>query len=434
MANRPDSLANYNPPSTNDPAGSIKDQVYSGGSISETGSRAFARFVHDVLAMCYRLVRESGNSLNGSTDTQNTSQYYDGLDHKINRDAISISRRFARENALTNQFYGIDSPYGPDYSNNEFFYHAAFGNGAYAFLYTDKTSFVPKVLSVSLGGNNGILYDSSISGMGLSSSKTPMIFFSDGSNRFCVATSNNANSISAGVFAYSTNLSSWTNVVYESDGARPGGVCIGQIGSKMIIAAYDDPNNSIYYSDSQGSSGTWNRLSLTATTPNYKPVVCASGPNGMIWVDESQSIVRYSANGITWTTCSLGGNTISSPVAACRTDDAFIVMTDDYVWITDDGDYTTLRRYAKPRPYLFREVFAADGVIGICCASNNSSIYTTTPSELRNNNWYYRGTIPPGSSGATKSSVASGDSVVFIGNGDATGDSADIVATAIIHE
>jgi hypothetical protein len=93
MANKIVDLDIYNAVTPNNPDGSLKDRVYSApGVVSEEGSRAYGRFIQDLLNVFHRLVRDDGGSLNGATDEQLNSQFYDALVAKMNALDVSISR------------------------------------------------------------------------------------------------------------------------------------------------------------------------------------------------------------------------------------------------------------------------------------------------------------------------------------------------------
>jgi hypothetical protein len=93
MANKITDLDIFNAATANNPDGSLKDRVYSApGVISEEGSRAYGRFFQDVLNVFHRLVRDGGGSLNGATDEQLNSQFYDALIAGIKATDLSISK------------------------------------------------------------------------------------------------------------------------------------------------------------------------------------------------------------------------------------------------------------------------------------------------------------------------------------------------------
>lgn len=87
MATRLTDLDIHITPDTDNPDGRLKDDVYSAGDppvLLESGSDAKADYpVMDLATLGYRLIRDNGDTPNGTPDTQTSSQIYDGLINRI---------------------------------------------------------------------------------------------------------------------------------------------------------------------------------------------------------------------------------------------------------------------------------------------------------------------------------------------------------------
>lgn len=431
MANKPTDLTNYNAVTDDDPDGSLKDTVYSGSSISEVGSRAFARFVHDVLAMCYRLVRESGESLNGTTDTQTDSQFYNGLDYKIQDMSSAEARKNARCVALCVSPWDSSQTVGPVDDDGDEFYSAAFLNGIAVFVYSEVSTFSLKVIAYDVN-HKSLLGDTDVLTYSLSSDGYRPQLTVDAVNEKFIISYYTPTSFSSR-FYYSSDGVTWSNVIVDTDTARPGGMTIGNVADvttqgQMWIPAYNDANNSSYYSVDGGA--TWTRVAFGITTPLYKPVISAVSEDSMVWIGEEDNQGRafFESAGWAWYDCTFSGGTMQDPIAIVFAGDRYVLLCEDYLWISSNTNYTSFTRYSLPVSLSFKFLFYADGVIGIGGAS--SRLYTATVDNAIEEQWAFHCYIENGSGGANKVVAAVGESVLFAGPDDLSSASTHIFNTA----
>lgn len=216
-------------------------------------------------------------------------------------------------------------------------------------------------------------------------------------------------------FFYSQDGLTWTSTFVDDDTSRNGGRCIEVMSNgRIVIPAYDDANNSVYYSNDSG--GSWIRSGTPVTSPLHKPFCSASSGRYMIWVDENKSLIKISENGIQWSDCVLSGGTLSNPVNAIWAGDRFVVLTDDYVWVSDPNNQLNFTRYNLPSGIIGREIFYSDGVIGLMVLNQTERVYGTTTEKIINDDWTIIGMALKGNDALTfKQTVAVGDSVVFVG-------------------
>jgi hypothetical protein len=350
MAKKIIDLDNHVLPDTDNPDGRLKNQVYSGATVTEVGSEVEADYDQDVLNVFLWLLRQAGGTPSGVADTQADSQYIDALVAKIDETA----GRAAVQQALSN-FREMDIAYGPApwFVTNSFM---VYGNGVW--LIGQYLSAVTAMKAYVVDGVDNT--DNTLHGTGTDGDIASFGFWS-GVNFIYFE---NVGGSSNGLYCYTaTDAKTWTKRTIDAAWTTADDdiaiYTAFKLGSDIFAIPFSTPSGTeVYKSVNDGVA--WTKES---GNPGFDMKLSASnGTVAVIASYETGSVAKYSTNGTTWTTMSdTSGHLITQLVYNGK---RFILVTDSTTYfISDEDDPSTLTEITLPYGAInVNSVFVSNGV------------------------------------------------------------------------
>jgi hypothetical protein len=317
-------LDNYVQETPADPDGRLKNQVYSGATVTEVGSKVLADYVQDALTPFLWLLRQAGGTPSGVADTQADSQYIDALVAKIE----GIAGRDAIQQGLSN-FREDQINYAPGV--------ATWSSVNSGMTYGDNRWLA----SQFLGGTGMLCYriwaarsqSATVHADGAYGDRASNMFYSNGN---FILFENAKNNFPALYCHTSPDGITWTPRVLDSivSNTEMESKAIGKVGNTLVAVLYcstvAQPNRA---STSNDDGLSWSKNTTTGL-PDY--VVCAAHNDTTMIVGGSNG-ASYSTDGITWTAITgLVGQNITQAVYNGK---RFLLFTDSSsCWISNADD------------------------------------------------------------------------------------------------
>jgi hypothetical protein len=388
VANKITDLTNKNAPTTNNPDGSLKDQVYVASVVTEVGSKALARFIQDLLSPFHRLVNKWLGGLDGVTDEQlgTQTQFFDALDTEIKHQALRVGVQGAVEN-----WRDVTLTDGPASGN---FPTVAFGAGVWVLIWEDASNIYAVVYDGLAGVAEYVVKNSP--------AVSPGKLFFDGTNFVLMCDKISGESV---VCYTSPDGITWTERTTQAADVYE----INQIGTKLVALAFSSANNRVITSDNNGV--TWAATDLTPTSPLYKPTASASNGSLMIWADQDESLIRISSDGTTWQDCTISGGTLNGSYNAVWDGEHFVVFdkSNGNYFISEGPAHTTFTKKTIPHALgAVTTAFALNGVI-YCIDVTSGFQLTSTVEKVLGEDWVIRAQHPSGTTVANSNRVALSD-------------------------
>jgi hypothetical protein len=401
MANKITDLTVYNTPTTDDPDGTLKDQEYSApGVVSVVGSRAYGRFITDLLSPFHRMINKwISGGLNGTTDKQLDSQFFDGLLTQINRtaqaSAFQASLKSWDVDNLTN---------GPSSGNYDCL---AYGDNKWVLIWFTGSAIEAAVFD----GNSNDTTNTVVT----SASYAPTSLYYDGTN-FILLIDGTAGTVDR-VFTSPDGVT-WTARIFSAS-ATADLYVVGKIGSTLIAPAYNQANDRVMTSTDNGV--TWTANDAGTPVGGYKPRALASNGTTLIWADEAQNLIRYTTDGTTWANATISGGTLNGSFNAVWDGERFLVFdkSASKYFISDPAASPAHSTFTE-KTFPFSEAFhlhTACVFRGITYVIGNDSNkqYCTNPDGANNAIWDAYDSYPGSSAPASNNQlVAVGDRKILI--------------------
>lgn len=378
-------LDNYVVPDANNFFGRIKDTIFDiFGAVSEQGSKVKADWLMDILSIPYFIAAKKGISLTGVADTTSASQAYDLVFGEVSDkilDALEPITSQLSLSVITEGVFGIGSLRG--------YNSAAAKDKKHVYLYWVNNGGSYSLRRLVL--ENG---DSSLTELIFTQTNIQLINITANDNVFCVPRFQSGGTTPKA--HVSSNGTGWSEYVVDVDTARNGGTVCEPVGGNLIIAAFDDPDNSYYTSSNNGQ--TWVRASDTITAPLNQPIVSASNGLIMQWAHVNGDLVRQ-YDGSSWVDCTIVGGGIGSGLSKNMkwTGDAFAVYDLDSgnAIITNENDLTTYGQVIKPTEEVGipTTLWGGGGIVGL---QYEERLWVATSANARAGLWHRQDDVPVG--------------------------------------